>query len=252
MPTQSGGGVLRILDRANKAFLSPWPLSSVWQIWRESNWIMWCLIIILGVVWLQRAEPGTVLHQQPAPTPRTGLLISTDIFRSGTRVERGKTLMTLWQRSNQERNDNYFVDKCPNNETTNQQKSRLKFVACVEASWESCLYVSSLSTLADVIWGPPHTGLGPVSPSECPHRPVVPAEAAQTAACVLRTLATVTTIPATGAPAYCLQQHCCPSKETKLGVILLALAVNVSLRLILGYQIAYLGRKISSLHLILW
>ena len=56
---------------------------------------------------------------------------------------------------------------------------------------------------------------GPVSPSECPHRPVVPAEAAQTAACVLRTLATVTTIPATGAPAYCLQQHCCPSKETK-------------------------------------
>ena len=92
---------------------------------------------------------------------------------------------------------------------------------------------------------------GPVSPSECPHRPVVPAEAAQTAACVLRTLATVTTIPATGAPAYCLQQHCCPSKETKLGVILLALAVNVSLRLILGYQIAYLGRKISSLHLIL-
>ena len=75
--------------------------------------------------------------------------------------------------------------------------------------------VPTLSTLADVIWGPPHTGLGPVSPSECPHRPVVPAEAAQTAACVLRTLATVTTIPATGAPAYCLQQHGCPSKETK-------------------------------------
>ena len=41
------------------------------------------------------------------------------------------------------------------------------------------------------------------------------------------------------------------ARKLNIGVILLALAVNVSLRLILGYQIAYLGRKISSLHLIL-
>ena len=55
--------------------------------------------------------------------------------------------------------------------------------------------------------------LGPVSPSECPHRPVVPAEAAQTAACVLRTARHGHDHSCHWRPCHV---SCCPGKEITL------------------------------------